>query len=147
MCVISDDKTALGLGGILGGISSSCDLDTKNVLLESALFSPENTANTGRKLFIDSDARYRFERGVDANSLNIGLDRAALLIQEICGGEISDTEICGTIPNDLHEISFDLIKNSSRLGIDIDESEVEKILNKLGIKNKKNKNSLLCNSI
>ena len=144
MCVISDDKTALGLGGILGGISSSCDLDTKNVLLESALFSPENTANTGRKLFIDSDARYRFERGVDANSLNIGLDKAALLIQEICGGEISDTEICGNIPTETKEISFDLIKNSSRLGIEIDQSEIEKILNKLGIKNKKNNNILLC---
>ena len=144
MCVISDEKTALGLGGILGGVTSSCSLTTTNVLLESALFSSVNTAKTGRKLFIDSDARYRFERGVDANSLTIGLDKAALLIQEICGGEISDIEICGDIPKDEREISFDLSKNTSRLGVEIDQNEIEQILNNLGIKNKKNINNLLC---
>ena len=68
----------------------------------------------------------------------------SLLIKEICGGEISDTEICGNIPTETQEIPFDLIKNSSRLGIEIDQSEIEKILNKLGIKNKKNNNILLC---
>ena len=144
MCVISDEKNALGLGGILGGAASSCSLATTNVLLESALFSPVNTAKTGRKLFIDSDARYRFERGVDANSLTIGLDKAALLIQEICGGEISDIEICGDIPKDERKISFDLLKNTSRLGVEIDQNEIQQILNKLGIKNKKNTNNLLC---
>ena len=144
MCVIADEKKSLGLGGILGGSSSACNMATTNILLESALFIPSNIANTGRKLFIDSDARYRFERGVDPNSLNIGLDRAALLIQEICGGEISDTQICGTIPKSEHDISFNLIKNTKRLGVEIDQSEIEQMLKKLGIKTVSKKDHLIC---
>ena len=144
MCVIADEKQPLGLGGILGGSLSACNTNTTNVLLESALFIPANIASTGRKLFIDSDARYRFERGVDSNSLNIGLDRAANLIQEICGGEISESHICGTIPNNEHIISFDLLKNTNRLGVEIDQSEIESMLKKLGIKTTSKKDNLIC---
>ena len=144
MCVIADEKQPLGLGGILGGSLSACNTNTTNVLLESALFIPANIASTGRKLFIDSDARYRFERGVDPNSLNIGIDRAANLIQEICGGEISESQICGTIPNNEHIISFDLLKNTNRLGVEIDQSEIESMLKKLGIKTTSKKDNLIC---
>lgn len=144
MCVIADEKKPLGLGGILGGSSSACDMATTNVLLESALFIPSNIANTGRKLFIDSDARYRFERGVDPNSLNTGLDKAASLIQEICGGEISETQICGTVIKNEQDISFDLVKNTNRLGVEIDQSEIEQLLKKLGIKIISKKNNLIC---
>ena len=69
MCVIADKSKVLGLGGIMGGDETGCTPSTVNVLLESALFDPVNTAKTGRQLSILSDARYRFERGVDPNSV------------------------------------------------------------------------------
>ena len=144
MCVIADEEKPLGLGGILGGEASACSMLTTNILLESALFNATNIADTGRKLFIDSDARYRFERGVDSNSLNNGMDRAASLIQEICGGEISESNICGEIPKVEHNISFNLTRNANRLGVEIDAAKIEKMLNKLGIKTKKNDDILMC---
>ena len=90
MCAIADEKKVLGLGGIMGGESSGCNENTRDVLLESALFNPINIAKSGRNLSILSDARYRFERGVDPQSVLIGIDRATELISEICGGEFSE---------------------------------------------------------
>ncbi len=83
MCVIADEKKVLGLGGIMGGESTGCSTETKNVLLESALFDEINTAKTGRNLSILSDARYRFERGIDPNSTLKGIDLATQIILEI----------------------------------------------------------------
>merc|ERR1711906_34211 len=80
-------------GGIIGGIRSGTEVDTKNILLESAYFEPRSIRNTSKKLNIDTDAKFRFERGVDPLSIENGLNKAALLIKEICGGEISKIDI------------------------------------------------------
>ena len=93
MCVISDNKGVLGLGGIIGGIRSGTEFDTKNILLESAYFDPRSIRNTAKKLNLDTDAKFRFERGIDPLSIEDGLNKAALLIKEICGGEISKIDI------------------------------------------------------
>ena len=100
MCAIADEKKVLGLGGIIGGESSGCNENTENILLESALFNSINIAKSGRNLSILSDARYRFERGVDPQSVLVGIDRATELICEICGGEFSEVVIAGKIPED-----------------------------------------------
>ena len=93
MCVISDNKGVLGLGGIIGGTRSGTELDTKNVLLESAYFDPRSIRKTAKKLNIDTDAKFRFERGIDQLSIEDGLNKAAFLIKEICGGEISKIDV------------------------------------------------------
>ena len=87
MCVISDKSGVLGLGGIIGGTSTSTELDTKNILLEAAYFSPSSIRKTARSLNINTDAKYRFERGIDPNSIKEGLELATELILKICGGE------------------------------------------------------------
>ena len=93
MCVISDNKGVLGLGGIIGGTRSSTEFDTKNILLESAYFEPRSIRKTAKKLNLDTDAKFRFERGVDPLSIEDGLNKAAILIKEIGGGEISKIDI------------------------------------------------------
>ena len=93
MCVISDNKGILGLGGIIGGVRSGTEFDTKNILLESAYFKPESIRKTAKKLNLDTDAKFRFERGIDPLSIEEGLNKAASLIKEICGGEISKIDI------------------------------------------------------
>ena len=93
MCVISDNKGVLGLGGIIGGTRSGTEIDTKNVLLESAYFEPRSIRKTAKKLNLDTDAKFRFERGIDPLSIENGLNKAAKLIKEICGGEISKIDI------------------------------------------------------
>ena len=93
MCVISDNSGVLGLGGIIGGTRTGTELDTKNVLIESAYFSPRSIRKSSKILNIDTDAKFRFERGIDPLSIEQGLERAANLIQEICGGEVSKFDI------------------------------------------------------
>ena len=95
MCVISDKSGVLGLGGIIGGITTSTELDTKNVLLEAAYFRPASIRKTARALNIDTDAKYRFERGIDPVSIKEGLELATELILKICGGEASKFLITG----------------------------------------------------
>ena len=89
MCVISDKSGVLGLGGIIGGTSTSTELSTKNILLEAAYFLPSSIRKTARDLNINTDAKYRFERGIDPNSIQEGLELAAELIIKICGGDAS----------------------------------------------------------
>ena len=144
MCVIADKSKVLGLGGIMGGDETGCTPSTVNVLLESALFDPVNTAKTGRQLSILSDARYRFERGVDPNSVEAGIDLASQLIIEICGGELSETTIAGKIPIINKTISLSIERLKKRLGIDIDEKETQVILKNLGIKTTKKGDDILC---
>ena len=93
MCVISDHEGVLGLGGIIGGIRSGTELNTKNILLESAYFDPEITRKTAKKLQLNSDAKFRFERGIDPNSIKIGLEKASEMIVKICGGVASKLDI------------------------------------------------------
>ena len=144
MCVIADKSKVLGLGGIMGGDETGCTPSTVNVLLESALFDSVNTAKTGRQLSILSDARYRFERGVDPNSVEAGIDLASQLIIEICGGELNETTIAGKIPIINKTISLSIERLKKRLGIDIDEKETQVILKNLGFKTTKKGNDILC---
>ena len=99
VCVIADDDGVLALGGIVGGTASGCTEETVNVFVEAALFDPVRTAASGRKLQIDSDARYRFERGVDPEAVISGMEQATTLIQELCGGEASELVVAGAVPD------------------------------------------------
>ncbi|MEE8502433.1 MAG: phenylalanine--tRNA ligase subunit beta, partial [Kiloniellales bacterium] len=106
MVVIADETGPQGIGGVMGGEPSSCTEATTAVFLEVALFDPVRVAATGRRLAIQSDARYRFERGLDPESARWGVEVAAKLITELCGGEASDTTAAGEIPAERREIAF-----------------------------------------
>ena len=140
MCVISDHKGVLGLGGIIGGTRSGTELDTKNILLESAYFDPRSIRNTSKKLNIDTDAKFRFERGVDPLSIETGLNKAALLIKEVCGGEISKIDIQRIETFKSQIIKFDTNLFEKISGFKISLKEMIKILENLGFKIKKEKN-------
>ena len=142
MCVISDHKGVLGLGGIIGGTRSGTELDTKNILLESAYFDPRSIRNTAKKLNLDTDAKFRFERGIDPLSIESGLNKAALLIKEICGGEISKIDIkkIKTYKNQIIKFDTNLFKKIS--GFEISTKKMIKILENLGFKIKKDKKYL-----
>ena len=140
MCVISDDKGVLGLGGIIGGTRSGTELDTKNILLESAYFEPGSIRKTAKKLNLDTDAKFRFERGIDPLSIEDGLNKAALLIKEICGGEISKIDIKKTENFKNKTIKFDPNLFEKVSGFKISNEEMLKILDDLGFKSKKVKN-------
>ena len=134
MCVITDSKGVLGLGGIIGGMRSGTEFDTKNILLESAYFEPRSIRSTAKKLNIDTDAKFRFERGIDPLSIEDGLNKAALLIKEICGGEISkiDFQKIETYKNRNIKFNPNLFEKIS--GFKISIKEMLKILNNLGFK-------------
>lgn len=134
--VIADAKKPIGIAGVIGGANSSCDLNTTDILLESAFFRPSHIAHSGRKLNILSDARFRFERGVDENTCESGIDLATKLILEICGGDISTTKIVGA-KSPKKEIEFDLTKIKKLIGIEITTTEVANTLSILGFNNKK----------
>ena len=142
MCVISDHKGVLGLGGIIGGTRSSTEFDTKNILLESAYFDPRSIRSTAKKLNLDTDAKFRFERGIDPLSIEVGLNKASLLIREICGGQISKTEIQKIETYKNKTIRFDPNLFSSVSGFKISVKEMLKILENLGFKCK-NENKYL----
>ena len=139
MCVISDNKGVLGLGGIIGGTRSGTEFYTKNILIESAYFEPKSIRRTAKKLNLDTDAKFRFERGIDPLSIEDGLNKAALLIKEICGGEISKIDIQKIETYKTNIIKFDpnLFENIS--GFKVSIKEMLKILENLGFKFKKEK--------
>lgn len=128
--VIADSKTAVGIAGIMGGNNASCDLETQNILLESAFFNPSVVATAGRRLNILSDSRYRFERGVDANSCIDGIDLATQLITEICGGQASEIIDLGSVAKE-KEIDFDITTIKKLTGIDIASDKIKAILSQL----------------
>ena len=142
MCVISDGKGVLGLGGIIGGTRSGTEFDTKNILLESAYFDPRSIRSTSKKLNLDTDAKFRFERGIDPLSIEDGLNKAALLIKEICGGEISKIDIQRIETNKTKTIKFDPNLFEKITGFKISIKETLKTLEDLGFKIKKEKNYL-----
>ena len=142
MCVISDKSGVLGLGGIIGGIRSGTELDTKNILLESAYFDPKSIRKTAKLLNIDTDAKYRFERGIDPESTEEGLINAAKLIQEICGGEISKLNIQISKISKKIPIKFPLDLFQKTTGFKVVEKEMIKILTDLGFVIKKKSNHL-----
>jgi len=132
VCVIADDHSVESLAGIMGGEASGCDEDTTDVLIESALWNEINVAQTGRKLGINSDARYRFERGVDPDFMVPGLELATRLVMEICGGTPSENVVVGKTHGDDHLIDFPLSEVKRLAGIDVPMAEMRLILNRLG---------------
>ncbi len=130
--VISDESGVQSIGGLMGGLSSGCTESTTEVFLEVALFDPVRTATAGRKLGIESDARYRFERGVDTQSVIWGTEAASSMILSLCGGEASELTIAGTIPSGPPAISFRVGRLKSFGGISITASETSRIFESLG---------------
>ncbi len=142
MCVIADKSRVLGLGGIIGGVSTSTEFETKNILLESAYFLPTSIRKTARELNLSTDAKYRFERGIDPNSIIDGLELGAELITKICGGQASKFFITGKSSPKNKSISFDVDKFENLIGIPISINEAQRILLSLGFKCKKEKKIL-----
>jgi len=142
MCVISDNSGILGLGGIIGGIRSGTGLETKNVLIEAAFFNSKSIRKTSKILNIDTDAKFRFERGIDPLSTEQGLQRAAELIKKICGGEVSKFNIqkIKDIKNKI--VKFEIASFEKITGFSIEQKKMIKILNDLGFEIKKNKKFL-----
>jgi len=142
--VIADDKNILSLAGIMGGKDSGCYLPTTEVFLESALFDQATITATGRKHMIDSDARQRFERGVDKQFVIIGAELASNLILEMCGGSCSEYVIAGSVEYEHKKIIFDLAKLESLSGLSIKLHDAKNILEKLGFICHNKNNSLEC---
>ena len=142
MCVISDNSGVLGLGGIIGGTRSGTELNTKNILLESAYFNPRSIRKTSKLLNIDTDAKYRFERGIDPQSIEEGLLKGAELIQKICGGEISKIDIKKNINIKKNVVKFEIPYFEKITGFKVSDKEIIKILSNLGFKINKRKNIL-----
>jgi phenylalanyl-tRNA synthetase beta chain len=130
--VIADDAAARGIAGIMGGMDSGSFEGTKNVFIESAWFDPARIARAGRKLAIISDARYRFERGVDPQFVLPGLELCTSLILEWCGGEASDVVIAGALPPPHKPIQFDPALVEKFGGIRIPREKIVAILQDLG---------------
>jgi phenylalanyl-tRNA synthetase beta chain len=132
MTVIADDKTALSIAGVMGGEETGCTETTTDVFVESAYFDPMRTAATGRKLGIVSDARYRFERGVDPAFVMDGLELATKLITDWCGGEPSEIVVAGKAPDLSTTIAFSPAVVKRLTGLSLPEDEIVRILSSLG---------------
>jgi phenylalanyl-tRNA synthetase beta chain len=130
--VIGDETGVESLAGIMGGEATGCSETTTSVLIESALWDPVNIARTGRKLGLNSDARYRFERGVDPAFCLPGLELATKLVLELCGGTASDIVLAGKIPQADQRIAFPLSEVKRLTGLELEPSEMAGILEKLG---------------
>jgi phenylalanyl-tRNA synthetase beta chain len=132
ICVIADEHGVESLAGIMGGETSGCDENTTDVLIESALWNEINIAQTGRKLGINSDARYRFERGVDPAFMVPGLELATKMVIELCGGTPSETVVVGNAFGDDRIIDFPLAEVKRVAGIEVPLVEMKRILGHLG---------------
>ncbi len=131
-CVIADEKGVESLAGIMGGEETGCSETTTDVLIESALWDAFNIAQTGRKLGINSDARYRFERGVDPNFMLPGLELATQMVLDLCGGEASEVVVAGDPAPKETVIDFPLTDLTRLAGLKLSLAEVRRILEKLG---------------
>ena len=132
MTVIADDQGAHDIGGIMGGAKTGASAGTTDVLIECAYFTPENIARTGQKLMLTSDARQRFERGVDPAFLDEGLAVATWLITEHCGGTPSEVTRAGTPPTEQRTIEYDPAKCLALGGIDVPAEKQKSTLEALG---------------
>ena len=142
MCVISDKSGVLGLGGIIGGTRSGTEFNTNNIMLESAYFDPRSIRKTSKLLNLDTEAKFRFERGIDPASIEIGLTRAAQLITDICGGKISKFDIQKIEKDKNNNIKFKITLFEKITGFKIQDKEIIKILNNLGFEIIKKKQEL-----
>jgi phenylalanyl-tRNA synthetase beta chain len=134
MTVIADDAGAQSLAGVIGGAPTGVSAETTDVFLEAALFDPMRTAATGRRLAIESDARYRFERGIDPAFVVGGMELATRMIVEVCGGEASEPVIAGVVPPGAAPISFRPHRVAQLGGVEVAEEEMERSLEALGCK-------------
>ncbi|MBW3097681.1 phenylalanine--tRNA ligase subunit beta [Pseudohoeflea coraliihabitans] len=143
-CVIADDRGVESIAGIIGGAHTGCDETTTDVLIESALWDPMNVARSGRDLGIITDARYRFERGVDPEFMVPGLDLATHLVTELCGGSptkaqvvlgtptATDGTIVGSTGHHFREVDFPLAETRRLTGLDVGREASIAILGRLG---------------
>ncbi|MHA6686978.1 phenylalanine--tRNA ligase subunit beta [Mesorhizobium sp. A556] len=136
MCAIADENGVESIAGIMGGEHSGCDENTTDVLIESALWDPIATARTGRSLGIITDARYRFERGVDPEFMVPGLELATKLVLDLCGGEPSEKEIVGYAGHTPKIVSFQLAEVKRLTGLDVPAATSLDILSGLGFQPK-----------
>ncbi len=132
MCVIADDDGVESLAGIMGGEKTGCSETTTDVLVESALWNPINIAQTGRKLGINSDARYRFERGVDPAFMLPGLELATHMVVDLCGGAPSEVTVAGSAQAPERVIDFPLAELKRLAGLTVPLPEMRRVLERLG---------------
>ncbi|HML11832.1 MAG TPA: phenylalanine--tRNA ligase subunit beta, partial [Xanthobacteraceae bacterium] len=132
MCVIADRTGVESLAGIMGGEATGCSGATTDVLIESALWNPANIAETGRKLGVTSDARYRFERGVDPAFMVPGLELATRMVLDLCGGTPSEIVVAGDPHGEDRVIDFPLSELRRLAGLETRVTEVRRVLERLG---------------
>jgi len=132
MCVIADDQAVESLSGIMGGEATGCSDATTDVLIESALWDELNIAHTGRRLGITSDARYRFERGVDPAFMLPGLELATRMVLDLCGGTPSEITVAGEVTIPDRVIDFPLDEPKRLAGVDLGLPEIKRVLGHLG---------------
>ena len=130
--IIADDNGPESIGGIMGGEHSGCDENTVNVLIESALWDPINIAKTGRSHGIITDARYRFERGVDPEYMMPGLERTTELVLSMCGGTAAKARVVGYKGFDRKTVDFPFSEVKRLTGLTVSNDEARQILNGLG---------------
>ena len=130
--VIADENGVESIGGVMGGEHSGCDENTTDVLIESALWDPINIAKTGRSLGIITDARYRFERGVDPEYMVPGLERTTELVLQLCGGTAAEAKIVGYKGYEPKVIDFPTAEVKRLTGLDVSPEESREILARLG---------------
>ena len=132
--VISDDEGVESIGGIMGGLATGCTGETTNVFLEAAVWDHIQIAATGRALKINSDARYRNERGIDPAFNMEAVDLATQMILDLCGGEPSNRVVAGEVPDVSRAYTLDPARVRSLVGMDIPESEQRQTLTALGFR-------------
>ena len=144
MTVIADERAPEALGGIMGGADSGCSDVTVNVFLEAAYFDPLRTAATGRKLGVQSDARYRFERGADPAFTQTGIELGTQMILELCGGEPSELVIAGRVPDTARTFMLRRGRVASLGGVEVSQPRQKEILTALGFDVTEKPDGLLC---
>ncbi len=132
MTVIADAEGIESLGGIMGGAASGCSPETTGIVIECALFDPKRTAETGRTLQVSSDARYRFERGLDPAAVREGMEAATRMILELCGGEASEIIADGAEPEWRRRIAYRPSRVASLGGVGVPPERQQAILTALG---------------
>jgi len=134
MCVIADEDGVESLAGIMGGEKTGCSETTTDVLIESALWVPMNIAQTGRKLGVNSDARYRFERGVDPAFMAPGLELATRMVMDLCGGSPSTVTVAGRADAPQRAIDFPVDETKRLSGLAVPAADARRVLESLGFK-------------
>ncbi len=132
MTVICDDAGPEAIGGVMGGLHSGCTDETTDVFIEAAYFDPVRTAATGRKLRINSDARYRFERGIDPAFTRDGMEMATRMVLDLCGGEASSLVIAGEVPDTARDYDLRTDRIETLVGMTVTPDKQQRILTDLG---------------